>query len=205
MSDWLRLSEVWRRLECVGVGADRRVASLAYAGLRGRIFATGFRSARSSADQHRDTHRTPIRRMMWRVLCSPKADAAGFRRWDMDDGLGWSFAKEGRDLSEAWQCVFVDRVSIEALLAELTSQIRDDRASDTEIAEWIATCPGNSREDAWPDFQRYFGSRACKRDAYREHWEIVRGKRGRGRPRKIAELPDIERQIDESIGFPRPS
>lgn len=189
---WLRLTEACKRLRAAGVGEADILPTIAYAGLRGQLIATGFPSAHIGTTRHRSNERDHVRSIMWRVLSSKKAAAAGYERFVSGEDLVWTLTTDEGYRQEAWRCVFVDRASFAALLADASAKAKANLVSDGETAEWIETYPGQYVESAWEAFRKHFGARAGARAAFRAVWKIVRGTRGKGRPRKNAETSDFE-------------
>lgn len=203
---WLRLSDACQQLRRVGVGDADLLRTIAYAGLRERIVATGFQSVHVGGEHHAAVDRAPVRSMMWRVLCSPKADDAGYERWIRNEALIWTRGDHVDNFTqEIWRCVFVDRLSFDALLTDTLAAIGANIVNEAEVLAWIEVYPGTGREDGWEAFQTHFGARACKRHVFRSAWSVDRGVRGRGRPRKIAEISEIDHSLVENLGFLPPA
>lgn len=182
----IRLSEVLALLSAVGVGEVDWLATLAAAGLRGRLIATGFQSVAIGRNFSERADRRPVRRLMWRVLASPKAPEAGFQRMISGEDLLWNRGASRDDIhQEAWRAVFIDTTSLEALIRDISDRAPPAKVTPAETAAWIAAWPGDNSKEAWRAYRRHFGSRAGKRDEdFLPAWQRHHGTRSRGRPKK---------------------
>lgn len=160
--------------------------TIARAGLRGAIFATGMQSIWTSGEHHAPCERAPVRSMMWRVLCSPKADDAGYQRWTDGDDLIWTRGDHIDDFDqEIWRLVFLEQLSFDALLADLAASSPAAKVTAEETEIWIRNWPGSNSKAAWAAYRRHFGNRAGKRDEdFQPAWLRVHGTPARGQPRK---------------------
>lgn len=183
---WLRLSAAIARLRSVGVGDVDLLTTIAKAGLRGHLVATGFRCAFIGPEHVESPDRRPVRRMMWRVLASPKAIQAGYQRMISGEDLIWNRGTGGDDFEqEAWRAVFVDALSLDALLRDISAQAPGAKVTPAETAAWIEEWPGASSKTAWQAYRAHFGTRAGKRDdVFLPAWQRHHGTRSRGRPKK---------------------
>lgn len=183
--EWLRLSEACHRLRAAGVGDVDLLATIARAGLQRRFVAKGFQSVRIGRDYRASPDRLPIRQMMWRVLCSPKAEDKGYKRWIDGDDLIWTRGDHIDDVTqEVWRSVFVDVLSFEGFLADRLARAAPPKLTPEETEEWIREYPGTNSKTGWDDYQRYYGARAAKRElVFQPAWIRVH-ERSKGRPRK---------------------
>lgn len=182
----LRLSEAIARLRAAGVGEVDVLSLIAKAGMRGRIYATGFHSVWAGRKHTADpARRYRVDRRMWRVFCSPKADAAGYERFARDEALIWTLDSADPYLQEQFDIVMFDRLSFDIWWNEIADHYRPRELSQEEIEGWIRDYPGSNYKIAWADFQRHFGAGACKRDErFMPAWRKVRGNPQRGQPKK---------------------
>ena len=182
----IRLSEALARLAAAGVGEADWLATLASAGLRGRIVATGFQSVTVGRTCSERADRRPVRRMMWRVLASPKAIEAGYHRMITGEDLVWNRGASRDDIhQEAWRAVFIDTTSLNALIRDISNRAPPAKVTPAETAAWIEEWLGDNSKEAWRAYRRHFGSRAGKRDEdFLPAWQRHHGTRSRGRPKK---------------------
>ncbi|WP_234180328.1 hypothetical protein [Sphingopyxis sp. NFH-91] len=181
----IRLSETLALLSAAGVGEVDWLGTLAAAGLRGQLVATAFQSITVGQQYSESPDRRPVRRMMWRVLSSPKAIGARYRRMISGEDLVWNRGTGGDDFEqEAWRTVFIDTTSLDALLRAISARAPGTKITPAETAAWIGEWPGSNGKTAWQAYQAHFGSRAGKRDDdFLPAWQHHHG-RSRGRPKK---------------------
>lgn len=181
----IRLSETLALLSAAGVGEVDWLGTLAAAGLRGRLIATGFQSIMVGRNCSESSDRRPVRRMMWRVLASSKADQKGYHRMIAGEDLIANRGTGGDDFEqEAWRAVFIDTTSLHALLRDISARAPGTKIAPAETAAWIDEWPGSNGKTAWQAYQAHFGSRAGKRDDdFLPAWQHHHG-RSRGRPKK---------------------
>lgn len=160
--------------------------TIARAGLRGPIFATGLQSIWTAGVHRSACERAPVSSMMWRVLCSPNADDAGYQRCIHCDDLIWNRGDHVDDFDqEIWQAVWLDRLSFDAFLADLARCSPAAKVTAEETKNWIMAWSGSNSKVAWAAYRRHFGNRAGKRDEdFQPEWLRVHGTPSRGQPKK---------------------
>lgn len=182
----IRLPEALALLSSVGVGEVDWLATLAASGLRGGLVATGFQSITVGRNCSDSADRRPVRRMMWQTLASSKADRKRYHRMIAGEDLIWNRGTCSDDFEqEAWRAVFVDVLSLQALVRDIVARGPGAKVTPAETAAWIEEWPGDNSKEAWRAYRRHFGSRAGKRDEdFLPAWQRHHGTRSRGRPKK---------------------
>lgn len=180
---FIRLSEACAQLSAAGIASAEITRTIAVAGWRSVIVATGFRSVIYDGAQHDRPERERVRTMTWRILSSKIAPKRGYERSIRGDQIVWTHAQS--DAQEIYQSVFVDRLGFDALMAEIEARRSSGKLQRHETAAWIEAYPGTNSKQAWRDYRAAFGPRACKRDEeFQPLWLQLRGNRKPGQPKK---------------------
>lgn len=180
---FIRLSEACAQLSAAGIASAEIMSTMAVAGWRSVIVATGFRSLIHEGAQHDHPDRERVRTMTWRIMSSKIAHKHGYERSIRGDQIVWTHAE--LDAQERYDSVFVDRLGFDALLAEIEARRSSGKLQRHETAAWIESYPGTNSKQAWRDYRAAFGARACKRDEeFQPLWLQLRGNPKPGQPKK---------------------
>lgn len=179
----MRLSDACTELAAAGIGTADLISAISLAGMAGHVRATGFRSIAIEGQQTDGDDRERVRKMFWRVLCSPKAAEAGFVRIIAGERIAW-FRDYGGRKQESYETLLFDKPSFELFVQEVKARQARQIQQLHEVAAWIRGQTDRNSKTAWRAYKSTFGLRAVTQASFYEVWGHVRNHPRRGAPKK---------------------